>query len=363
MNLSSIKKKKRMKSNLLALCLLALLSFNTNSHAEDLRRLVSLSGTWMFSIGDDMAWAAPDFDDSDWDRISVPDSWESQGYADYNGYAWYRKKFQTVSFPKNSQVILVLGRIDDADAVYLNGKLLGKNGIFPPYPETAYDRVRKYPIPDGMLNENGENVIAIRVYDSQLDGGIVHGPVGIFYDSDTEFLNLNLTGKWRIHEGDDKEWRNTDFNDSDWKRILVPSAWENTALSEYDGYAWYRVHFRVPENFPAKDLYLTLGKIDDVDDVYLNGKYVGSVYDLKRRHDWGEGWEYSIRRLYKIDGSLLKPGQLNTLAVRVYDGQGVGGIYEGPVGFMSESNYHRYKDKHRNEGSFWDFLFYRVFED
>jgi sialate O-acetylesterase len=260
--------------------------------------------------------------------------------------------------------VLVLGRIDDEDAVYLNGKLLGKNGTFPPYPETAYDRLRKYPIPDGYLNENGENVIAIRVYDSEADGGIVAGPIGLFYDSDTELLNVNLTGKWRINEGDNKEWRNPAFNDSNWKRILVPSAWEGSALGEYDGYAWYRVHFRIPDNFkPGNDLYLMLGKIDDVDDVYLNGKYVGSVYDIKRRRDWGDGWEWNVQRAYRIQGSLLKPGELNVLAIRVYDGQGAGGIYEGPVGFMTEKNYHLYKDKHHNEGTFWDFLFYKVFED
>ena len=32
----------------------------------------------------------------------------------------------------------------------------------------------------------------------------------------------------------------------------------------------------------------------------------------------------------------------NTLAIRVYDGQGSGGIYEGPVGIMSTENYREY---------------------
>jgi sialate O-acetylesterase len=166
-------------------------------------------------------------------------------------------------------------------------------------------------------------------------------------------LNLNLTGRWKIHTGDNKEWKAAEFDDKDWKRIQVPAAWENEALPEYDGYAWYRVNFRVPADFMNGDLYLTLGKIDDVDDVYLNGKYIGGVYDLKRDGEFRRsGMEYNARRIYKIDASLLKRGELNTLAVRVYDGQGEGGIYEGPVGIMSADNYRRYKNKHYTSRSF-----------
>jgi hypothetical protein len=40
-----------------------------SSNAEDLRKVVDLSGYWRFSIGDDSSWASPDYDDSEWDRI------------------------------------------------------------------------------------------------------------------------------------------------------------------------------------------------------------------------------------------------------------------------------------------------------
>jgi hypothetical protein len=350
-----------MKSKLLLALILLIAA--TGTKAEDLRKLLSLSGNWMFSIGDDMQWASPAYDDSKWDRINVPDKWEDQGYEDYNGYAWYRKEFRPADIPKNVQVILMLGRIDDADAVYLNGKLLARSGDFPPYPETAYDRTRRYVIPDGLLKEDAENVIAVRVYDGQQDGGIVDGPVGLFYDADVEFMNLNLTGKWKIHAGDNKEWKEPGFNDNDWKRIQVPSEWETGPLHNYDGYAWYRVNFRVPANFTGSTLYLSLGKIDDVDDVYLNGKYIGSVYDIRTNHrHWGDGWEWNVRRVYKISGSWLKPGEINNIAVRVYDGQGAGGIYQGPVGIMSPENYRRFKDKHPDDDSFWYYIFRDFYE-
>jgi sialate O-acetylesterase len=347
-----------MKKQLLKICvILVLASLSFFSYAEDLRKVVSLSGQWKFSIGDDPQWSEQSYDDAGWDQIIVPRPWEESGYNEYNGYAWYRKTFNAGDMP-NTTLYLMLGRIDDADVVYLNGKVIGRNGSLPPNSVTAYDKVRKYAIPAGILKENAENFIAVRVYDSQLEGGIVHGPIGIYYDADTEFLNLNLTGRWKIHTGDNKEWRAADFADNDWKRIQVPSAWENEALNEYDGYAWYRVKFRVPAQFSLDGMYLSLGKIDDVDDVYLNGKYIGSVYDLKKDGDYRRsGWEYNARRLYKIDEAWLKKGELNTLAIRVYDGQGVGGIYEGPIGIMSSENYRRYKKKHYTNQSFWDFIF------
>jgi sialate O-acetylesterase len=349
---------------------LCLLILGLTAQSEDLRKIVSLSGTWRFSIGDDNKWANPAYDDSGWDQLSVPANWESEGYEDYNGYAWYRKSFKVYDLPENTPIYLMLGQIDDADIVYINGKEIGRSGKFPPDYKTAYDRTRKYIIPAGILNEKGENVICVKVYDSVVDGGIVGGPVGIYFDEDNDYLNLNLSGLWKFQTGNNKDWKLEDFNDSGWNKINVPSVWENEGYEDYDGYAWYRYEFTLPQNFVSGDLYLSLGKIDDEDIVYLNGKKIGDVYDLKSSfiHNsfiQGDGWQYNTRRLYKIpDGVLIRTGK-NIIAIKVYDGQGLGGIYEGPIGIMSADNYRKYKSKHHsddNNNSFWDYLldkFYR----
>jgi sialate O-acetylesterase len=325
--------------------------------AEDLRKIISLSGNWRFSIGDDVQWANPSYDDSKWDQISVPARWEDQGYNDYNGYAWYRKSFKLGSIQSNTIIYLMLGNIDDAEVVYINGKVLGKSGGFPPNFVTAYNKNRKYIIPAGYLKENAENLIAVRVYDSYLEGGIVNGPTGIYTDADNELLTLNLSGRWKFHMGDEKDWKSVDFNDDGWKTIHVPSEWENQGY-DYDGYAWYRFEFRLPQGFPSGEQYLSLGKIDDVDDVYLNGKHIGSVYDLKKDNEYRRsGWEYNARRVYKIPADLLSRTVANTIAIRVYDGQLRGGIYEGPVGIMSAENVRRYRNKYYTSQSFWDYLY------
>jgi sialate O-acetylesterase len=342
---------------------LLLLVITSCVNAEDLRKIVSLSGSWKFSIGDDSKWANPSFDDSGWDRITVPGKWEDQGYNDYNGYAWYRKSFSINEIPANKTLYLILGRIDDADVVYINGKEVGKSGKFPPEFKTAYDRTRKYIIPADYIKEDGDNVISVKVYDSYLEGGIIEGPAGIYTDSDVDLLNLNLTGKWKFQTGNNRGWRAPDLNDDDWSEINVPSAWENEGYEDYDGYAWYRLEFSLPQNFPTGDLFLVLGKIDDIDDVYLNGEMAGNVYDLqKSRYYRGSGWEYNARRIYKIKEGLLNRNGKNTIAIRVYDGQGLGGIYEGPVGIMTAENCREYKNNHHTaDRSFWEYMYDRFF--
>jgi hypothetical protein len=345
-----------------AIVVLMLLS-GISTNAEDLRKIVSLSGEWRFTIGDDSKWSSPSFDDSSWDQISVPGNWEDQGYNDYNGYAWYRKSFRMNAIPAKNTIYLILGYIDDADQVYLNGKEVGKSGKFPPDFKTAYDRERKYVIPPEYFNTNGENVLSVRVYDTFQNGGIVDGPIGIYTDEDNDLLNLDLSGKWKFQTGNDRNWRTADFNDENWKQIAVPSAWENQGYEDYDGYAWYRLQFKLPPNFTTGELYLSLGKIDDIDDVYLNGELIGTVYDLKKNfYTRGDGWQYNMRRIYKIKEGLLKRDGVNTIAVKVYDGQGLGGIYEGPIGIMSADNYRRYKNNHHTEDrSFWEYMYDRFF--
>jgi hypothetical protein len=336
------------------------LSFSVK--AEDLTRIVSLSGEWKFSIGDDITWASPSYNVSDWDHISVPGAWENEGYRDYNGYAWYRRDFVMGSIPANTTLYLMLGRIDDADEVYLNGTIIGKNGKFPPDYETAYSTTRKYTIPVDLLKEEGNNVIAVRVYDSYSEGGIIDGPAGIYYDEDNELLSLNLSGSWKFHTGNNKDWKDAGFNDSDWKTINVPSTWENEGYEGYDGYAWYRLKFKLPANSGTEELYLSLGKIDDVDDVYLNGEYIGSVYDLKKDFEYRRsGWEYNARRIYKIPEEMLSRNGINTLAIKVFDGQGPGGIYEGPIGIMSKENSRKYINKYHSDQPFWDYIYDKFF--
>jgi hypothetical protein len=339
--------------------ILVLLIFGTitSLRAEDLRKIVQLTGTWKFSIGDDPAWAQTSFNDIGWDNINVPNRWEAEGYDDYNGYAWYRKKFSMPEVNSKEPLYLMLGKIDDADEVYLNGKRIGKSGQFPPTFATAYNQERRYRITTADLNLNGTNTIAIKVFDFYREGGIISDPVGIYVDEDNRYLNFMFSENWKFHPGDNKQWANSNYDDASWQTIKVPSVWEDQGYTDYDGYAWYRKTFKMPESLNSKELYLSLGKIDDYDYVYVNGKLIGSVFDLKKDNDYRrKGYEYNARRVYKIPSEILNKNGINTIAIRVYDMGLGGGIYVGPVGLMDKENYKEYSKRHYSNQTIVDYL-------
>lgn len=340
--------------------LLALLSMLEFTNAQDWRRLQSLKGRWLFSIGDDQAWASPNYNDRDWESIRVPSSWENEGFHGYDGYAWYRKHF-SVDYDYNGKTIYFrLGRVDDVDEVYLNGKLIGATGTFPPEYESAYYAWREYNIPSDYFNYKGDNVIAIRVFDGELEGGIIEGDVGLYVDMNAIKLSYNLGGFWKFNTGDDMQWKNPGFNDKDWRNIYVPGFWEKQGYVNYDGFAWYRKKFTPPAGLSAEKLVLYLSKIDDIDEVYINGKLVGSTGNLNRRPIKYDTYsEYAQIRGYYIPSGLIKFNQENVIAVRVYDGYKDGGIYGGPVGLVKQSDYSAYIRQNRSEDkkSFWEWIF------
>src|SRR4051794_22834251 len=145
---------------------------------------VDLAGqTWKFRTGDDVAWAAPDFDDASWQNRLVPDDWNTTAEVNYDGFAWYRIAFNLPARPAgmtDAAVIANMGFIDDADPTYLNGVAIGSTGAFPPSFDSAWDEPREYYPPDGLLVWGGRNVIAIRMYDGTGGGGFYKGPIGLF---------------------------------------------------------------------------------------------------------------------------------------------------------------------------------------
>ncbi len=311
---------------------------------------IDLEGNWRFSIGDDTAWALPDFKDNDWEKIKVPAMWEDQGFHGYNGYAWYRKTFDVPKDLVDENFILNVGFIDDVDQTFVNGKLVGMSGGFPPQFVTSYAAHREYSIPKELLKA-GKNTIAIRVYDAQLGGGITGGVIGftpISLDSrhiSLLDLDIDLSGTWKFHTGDESNWKDTAYDDTTWKHIYVPAYWEIQGYQNYDGFAWYRKKFTLPAEYANQKMVLMLGKIDDIDQTYVNGTLVGSVGawindQLPEYFNQNNEWE-EIRGYY-IPDNVLIPGKENIIAVRVYDGFVDGGIYQRPIGLITQKKYREY---------------------
>jgi hypothetical protein len=131
-----------------------------------------IAGTWRFRTGDDPAYSAPGFDDSVWETIAVPSSWELAGRPEYDGFAWYRVRFTLPAASASGAAWLELGKVDDADETFVNGEPVGRTGSFPPAPAGDRAAYRRYPIPAASLVWGGENVLAIRVFDQGGAGGL-----------------------------------------------------------------------------------------------------------------------------------------------------------------------------------------------
>ncbi|MBK9097044.1 MAG: SpoIIE family protein phosphatase [bacterium] len=89
---------------------------------------VELFEGWKYKIGDDTAWADPDYDDSDWKNINPQLSKEDFDKLDWTGNIWFRNEIQVDSSLWN----IVFGfnfYCTGAAEVYLNGRLLYKYGV------------------------------------------------------------------------------------------------------------------------------------------------------------------------------------------------------------------------------------------
>ncbi len=113
------------------------------------------------------------------------------------------------------------------------------------------------------------------------------------------------------------KWSDSSQDDSRWPKMALPVNWEEAGLPDFDGIVWFRKTFTVPDRWKGDDLILHLAKIDDADTTYVNGRRVGG------KNGWNEN------RVYRVPASLLSEG-VNSIAIRVLDTSGGGGVHGAP---------------------------------
>jgi hypothetical protein len=135
--------------------------------------------------------------------------------------------------------------------------------------------------------------------------------------------------------GDNTAYKEPSFNDGAWTIIKPTSIWEEQGYPDLNGYAWYRYHFTLPSSL-KKHAYLKdsirviIGKVDDVDETFLNGVKIGQTGSLPS-DTGGYSGEWDALREYHVatNNSSLRWDKDNVIAVRVYDGGGGGGMFAG----------------------------------
>ena len=107
-----------------------------------------------------------DCDVSNWKDTKVG-WWESLGYKDYDGFAWYRIEFTAPEKIDSNAVELHFGAVDEAAWIWLNGTYLGCHDI----------GLSGWNVPFDVdcskeLKWNQKNVLIVRVQDAADAGGI-----------------------------------------------------------------------------------------------------------------------------------------------------------------------------------------------
>lgn len=134
-------------------------------------------------------WYNPSYIPKGWRTINIPGYWEDQGIHNLDGVVWYRKEIEIPKEMTGKAGMLFMGRIVDADVVYINGQEVGNTTY--QYPQ------RRYHLAANVLKP-GKNLIVIRVQNNFGKGGFVTDkPYFIEVDSQ----KVDLKGYWEYKVG------------------------------------------------------------------------------------------------------------------------------------------------------------------
>jgi len=168
-----------------------------------------------------------------WKTIAVPGYWEDQGIKDLNGVVWYRKEIDVPASMVGKPAKVFLGRIVDADILYINGKQVGNTTYM--YPQ------RRYHIPADALKA-GKNILVVKVTNSNGKGGFVPDkPYCLFAGNDT----IDLKGYWQYKVGEVYQPRSGGVGGGGISAQNQPTALYNAMIAplinySVKGFLWYQ---------------------------------------------------------------------------------------------------------------------------
>jgi sialate O-acetylesterase len=163
---------------------------NGRSRAASDRNMQARKTSSDQGISGPLPWYDTSYIPRGWRRIAIPGYWEDQGIKDLNGVVWYRKEVDIPATMIAGPARVFIGRIVDADVLYINGKQVGTTTYL--YPQ------RRYNVPANLLKP-GKNLFVIKVTNNSAKGGFVPDkPYYIFAGADT----VDLKGYWQYKVGE-----------------------------------------------------------------------------------------------------------------------------------------------------------------
>ncbi len=123
---------------------------------------------------------------------------------------------------------------------------------------------------------------------------------------------------------------------ADWHPMKVPGTWDENsggALSQYDGFAWYRCWVQVPADWAGRTAELVVESVDDAHAAYVNGQKVGMAGAFPP--NFASGLDQP--KAYNLGNTAFRPSLWNLIAIQVFDNGGRGG-FKGVAPYLRVGN-------------------------
>lgn len=187
---------------------------------------------------------------------------------------------------------------------------------------------QKYQVPIGLINASWGGT---RIEDWM--GEAVMGKHDAAQKTIAQMRNINFTTLMSTYDkefkaweakadsldlGNRQNWAADAYDKSGWKPLQVPTLWETACITPSDGVVWVTHTFELTAaDVSGAEIKLSIGRIDNEDVTYINGKIVGQA----RQKD--------LDRVYNIPADVLKVGK-NTLTMRIKNTGDIGGFRSAP---------------------------------
>jgi len=140
-----------------------------------------------YDVGLSNKWAAPGFDDANWQTVSIPGAFSEMGLADVPCVCWFRKEITLPDPLPAGKATIYLGSIEKMDTTYINGHQVGIS--------SWVENPRAYDVANGILKP-GANLVVIRVFKWKSKDGFLSQPdtMRLVLGDNTAIL---LAGAWK----------------------------------------------------------------------------------------------------------------------------------------------------------------------
>lgn len=167
------------------------------------RDRVNFDANWLFTLADSVQMAETNYDDSSWRTLDLPHDWAREGdFSAGNpsgagggalpgGIGWYRKHFTLSQVAEaNDRYTIEFDGVYMNSTVYINGHKLGTR----PYGYSSFE----YDLTP-YLNKTGDNVVAVRVDNSDQPNSRWYSGCGIYRHVWLTSMNNIHIAHWGTH--------------------------------------------------------------------------------------------------------------------------------------------------------------------